>query len=531
MLKFVLILLLFFALNISIFAENKINLEYYKEILLDKDTIFKFKDKIEDISKENKYWTVKTVQNKTNDKDDSEFIAEFIVEKKKAAIFRFDNKYRKTYEAYYDENQKMKKDNFGVAALKYGYDNKNHLTEVIHVDENGNKKNNAYGVAIYKYEYDENGNKSFIHFLNSDEKPFKCSDGYYSLKVQYSDPKKLKEIIYLDQFKKPFPNKDGFVRIVYDYDKDNRLTYEATYGEDGKLKVNKDGYAVIKRQYDNLGNKIVESTYDQTEHLVNDNRGIATYKYQYNKQCLTEESFFDKNDSPVAPVGQIAKLTYEYNENNVLTKKSYYNSKGKLTLDDNGIAIYKYSYFPNSNNLHVQIGIDADNKVKHEITYSDKAKIKTMIYYDVKYSDAEELITIKSEYDASGKLEQDEFFLIDCKTKKEFFGIQKCLYKYDSEGKLSLYKPLDSNGKGKEKKIASTLKEYAETVYTYDDAKSNNKLKEFFSEKSLNPAIWEQITFFYYKWIYLSETRLDEFTKIVNELKDKKEKNEKKEKK
>lgn len=233
--------------------------------------------------------------------------------------------------------------------------------------------------SIVRYENDEYGNALSVAYYNIYDERCECKDGYHKMMHTFDVLGNVLSEKYYDSENMRVRHPNGCWEGRVDYDKSFVDKFSIISGHDkyGNLMNTNEGWAYTTFKYDNIGNEIERAYYDMDSiPVMNDNiyhkkisiydgtNEIRTEYYdvedklikenaiivcQYNiYDRLTYKAYYNgNNDKCVGPEGWHC-VKYEYDENNRLLEKSYWNVDDKpvdIILDNKKIACrIKYSY-------------------------------------------------------------------------------------------------------------------------------------------------------------------------------------------
>ena len=344
--------------------------------------------------------------------------------------------------SFFDDNDKpCIETNFGVHKHCYKYNEYNYLTEVCLFDEKGElTTSQIYHFAKQELMYDNY--HQLISARNYDNNNNPCLDRYYTHEIHYTY------------------DKGNIIRIDY-------------FDIEGNLCICKEGYATIIYKFDSFGN-ITEEKY-----LGKDNKPIyinmcSSIQYKYTKNgLLSEERFYDSDDSLCLNADWWAIAKYEYDKNGNCTKISYFDSDSIPCYTRNNIFSVVERIYDNGNIIEERffdndgtLFMNAENYAIGRYIYNDKRQVISQKYFDNndKPSTTTNLIhSVDLIYDNRGQLLSQEFFDKYGKRCNNKNGYSKETKVYDEYGMISEVSYLDAL----DKPVESNLLAF-KTVYVYD---------------------------------------------------------------
>lgn len=320
--------------------------------------------------------------------------------------YRYDSMNRITSAIFLDESLKLDSADNGVSAYKNIYDEKSNLIEYRYYGKDFKLKNSNEGVSIFKYKYDELGNKIKTSYFTKEGKPTNTTQGAFINKYKYLNNNLIERTYYDTTYN--LIEYDGYAKIQWIYDErgniiehrlfnkynslaeDGTAIYKYTYDvknrvieehqfdfENNSIQLTKSSYqgnilvsetlysdynvpteknGIFRYQYirDKRGNSLEQKSFNKLGNLAIDtDEGYAILRNHYDLDYnIISQSYFDELDHLVNLNSKYSTLKLERDNSGHVIKKSYYNSKGELSEDKDGVALYIYEY--NRNGFEIE---------------------------------------------------------------------------------------------------------------------------------------------------------------------------------
>lgn len=192
--------------------------------------------------------------------------------------------------------------------------------------------------AMVKYVYDAKGDNVETSFFGVDGAPVcKSKDEQYAThKSEFDNMGRVVHQRFYDEKGKPtVPSKmvpEGFCK----YDKWGNMCYLASADGNGNLILNPvTGWCICRYEYNSRGNLLSESYYDKDDKPMAGNNGYHKVVAKYNAAGnITELAYLDTAGKPVPPSVYYAKVVYDYDEDGNYKTRKYYDNQGKLRLTE-----------------------------------------------------------------------------------------------------------------------------------------------------------------------------------------------------
>lgn len=285
-------------------------------------------------------------------------------------------------ESYYDEEgNPMRAHGSNVASVIYDYDNVAHQTSEACFDENGNPCISKEGFARISREY-KGGNLISEQYYDVDGEP--CNghfeEGNYSKWIaEYNSDGCITKIRYYDSAGS-LCLVDGVYETQMEYDERGNCIRYAYCDHLGYPMLNWDGYAVMELAYDEKGKLIYECHRDQDGYFVTGQSYAHEWEYDERGNLISTITYTLDED------GNETHITtyYEYDEWGNLLRKYYEDSNGSLHADEDGIAVYEYSYDERGRNVICNFYDDnGELTIARENNYDNKNNLSDTSFYSV----------------------------------------------------------------------------------------------------------------------------------------------------
>lgn len=381
-------------------------------------------------------------------------------------------------------------DNFSIQ--RANYDSKGRWVEVFHYDVNDvpcYTKNN-YSIARVKYNTRDCIIERRVYDINDDpclematglhmtqikydsynyETEFRFYNEFGKLMVSpilhwakssntYNDYHQVISVKYFDEKGTLCFSNEFVCEIQLYFDSRGNLIKEECYDAEGRPCISKEGYATLKIKYDNYGNRIEESYFGVNGEPIYINMcSLIQFDY-YNNGLLKESRYYDTDGKLCLNNDWYAIERLEYDTNGNITKASYFDSdsqpcyiKGSIysvderMYDDNSNIIENRFYDKNG-----ELFMNAENYAIGRYTYNDKRQIILSRYFDNNDNPTttiNHIHSVAATYDNRGLLLSQEYRDMHGNRCVNKDGYSKVLKSYDKHGLLSEESYFDSYDK------------------------------------------------------------------------------------
>ena len=265
--------------------------------------------------------------------------------------YQYDSNNNVICKKYFDEDDTPLPDSNNICEVRYNYDTRKNLLSVKYYNKSGQMQPDMDGISMYKFKYDERNNRIEVSFYNESGNLKGNKDKIALERYLYNASNKMVEIRYYNSENTLTKNENGVEVAKWEYDLKGDLLKQSCYNKYGKYTPNKNGVAVHQYFYDDRQNNIEIDFYNTEEVLVKDeNWGIAKIKYEYsNEKLLTKTSYYDYNDKLVdLPEGfAIQENSYDIYGN--IIRQEYYSKSEKPVVTTYGYAVLDWIYDKNNN--------------------------------------------------------------------------------------------------------------------------------------------------------------------------------------
>lgn len=377
---------------------------------------------------------------------------------------KYDAKGRYIEVSHYDINDKpcYIKGNYSIARAKYNSNDCIVEVSSFNVNDKPCIEQN-YGVHKHCYKYDDY--KYLIEeslYDENDELTISPIYHFAKQELTYDDYHQMISVKNYDNNNNPCLYKDYTHKKQWTYDNRGNIIRIDCFDIDGNPCICKEGYATIIYKFDSFGNITEEKYLGKNKKPIYINM-CASIKYEYTKNgLLSEERFYDSDDSLCLNVDWWAIAKYEYDKNGNCTKISYFNSDSIPCYTRNNIFSIVERIYDNNNIVEERfydkdgtLFMNAENYAIGRYIYNDKRQVISHKYFDNydKPSTTTNLIhSIASIYDNRGQLLSQEYFDKYGKRCNNKNGYSKETKVYDEYGRISeasyfdaLDKPIESN--------------------------------------------------------------------------------------
>ncbi|PCJ98057.1 MAG: hypothetical protein COA50_03790 [Flavobacteriaceae bacterium] len=377
----------------------------------------------------------------------------------------------------------------GEKDVKYGHTYEiiytNHTEKLIKFYKNGILTNGGhFNTAITKIIEKENGIFE-RHYLNPDE-TYNTKLGY-CLRKNYINEEQEQTVHYYNE-KQERVKRNSIYETKWKYNTKENSYYATFTNKAGKVVSNNEGIYHKKRVLDTLERTILFENLDKYFRLKNNADFIAKWELTFNeKHKKTKYRLYDENGDFAFHLEDYC-LTYDYDERGNTSRVTSIDENEKITYDNNGAAIYEYTYdlfdrntiVKRFNKDHLPI-IGNDDYSQHVKEYDSLGRIQFEAFYYpgyvLKYNDdlwgaskymyEADSVIIEQNIDAYGDLKLNENKIASIKKrlnkKKEIIseiyfdsngnfsknedGVVEYRYKYNDKGRKKESTSHDSLGK------------------------------------------------------------------------------------
>ena len=226
---------------------------------------------------------------------------------------------------FFDQNGMPFLNSTGVAKTEFLYNDEGRVKEIRYFDTDFiTLKESEENEAIVSYEYDKLGNIIGAKNFDRNRKPVLTEFGHFSKKIDFDTFGNKVGESYFDIDNKPVIIWYGFAVSEHKYDKFGNCISSVYYSDSEKQKLCDTlyGYAYIEYDYDDKGNEIYQKRYNSKKEPLEPFCIIKT-EYDDNNN-VTKKSYFDKNNRLTKCGDNYAQVCYEYNEYGQIIKEEFF---------------------------------------------------------------------------------------------------------------------------------------------------------------------------------------------------------------
>jgi hypothetical protein len=248
--------------------------------------------------------------------------------------------------------------------------------------------NNQSNIIRFLNEYDDQGRLKKQTFASDIwNTPASDANGIFGIMYEYFPNNQTKTIIYLDNIGKRTvkSNLGQFSwesKKEYSYNDKGWLEKIAFYDLDDQLAINEWNYCIEEDIHDKWGN-IIEIRYlDRRNELTLNHLQIAFERMKYDENGnVVEHSFYNQNRTLTQGKLGFAKLTNEFDfSSDRSTTTKYFDEKGQLNLNHQGVAVSKTIYSYTDSNKCVTN--EYYNEKQKPCLLKDRGYFSESLYYD-----------------------------------------------------------------------------------------------------------------------------------------------------
>lgn len=391
---------------------------------------------------------------------------------------RTNNEYGKALEIWYkDKAGAIVGGTDGCAGKKYEYDSVGNMTKVVYYDIERKP------ISGNLYTYDSRGFMSQWTHLGSDLKPEPDEDNLVRAHYEYDTRGNLVKTAYFEaDGVTPRPDNEGISAYTFTYDDNGNSVEQCYFNDKGQPTLSlKNSFAKKTRSYDDYGYVNSIRYYNASGQLTLV-EGIAGYDWinDKNGNCLEQkpiglngtlapgrhilkmtydslgneiEKAYFGNSGPVLNSDGLHRVTMAYNSRGQVIKQCYYDTKGKLTLDKDHVAIVVFEYN------------DRGDEIKQSFYGSDQKPVTS----------TEGFSSLVKEYDELGNKVKTIVYGPDGQLTDPKKLVPVIVYKYDETGNEVYRAYQDGNGH----LIASPKYKFAILRMEYDSHNNNTSCAYF----------------------------------------------------
>ncbi len=257
------------------------------------------------------------------------------------------------YESYYDELESPMVDNSGGHNYERSYDDYYGFYETVYdIDGNYMGTDEVYDFRVRSVNLGDNYIVESVSYFDLQRNPMLNSENYFQEKNDFDDNLNILSIQYLDTELKPINAVFGdisFSKIAFKYDENQYQIEKAYLDADGSPSFDENTISVYKTKYDQYGNTIQIDRYNAELTLLNSSMSYATVKYKYDSNFMrTEEAFYNAKGELWQNEDGIARFVYDFVNGNP-SKSMFYNSQNKPTMHAIGVYQIEFAYDSFSN--------------------------------------------------------------------------------------------------------------------------------------------------------------------------------------
>lgn len=441
--------------------------------------------------------------------------------------YSYDEKGRITEIRFLGQDGKVRGNRLGLAIKQYTFDDDDNWTEVKYLSAQGNPSHDGNNCPLVKLGYDKWGNRASERYYTIDGKPSYRTDlAACGFTYEYDDDGNniLRSIIDGDgnnmigkngyaQTKMSY-NDNGFLTMIEFLDKDGSRTNRTT--EDGEI------MSIVKYDVDERGLNLTTAYYNTQEKPLENSMGLHKIVCEYDSVGnIMKVDYLNKDLKPAQYGGFNSSVKYKYNNQYLCESMSYYDEDGKLTYNQNGIAMCQYTYDRTGNITKYEF-LDKDGNTLinshrgyavEEVTYDVLGNVKTIHHYNSSlkpcmtsfgyyakeyvYDDKTNFTTEEKYYNVSGAIIKIDRYTYDGNgnqtsewTVNGSGSIQGVVSHYEYDGNNRVTKFYCTNLSGK--KVNRTGLSYCEIDSEYDER--GNVIEQTYLDVNGNPAFDEQKT-------------------------------------
>ena len=331
--------------------------------------------------------------------------------------YEYDSLGRHISTSYHDKNGDYICNSDKHAIKKVCYDKNKNATIVttFYFDENNVLCLNGDGFAIFKRLYDLYGNCIEMSCYDTDEKPVAYGDAWHKAIISYNDKGFVESECFFDQNELPTLGAGEAAKVEFIYNDEGNVKEKRFFDTDfTTLKESQINPAIISYEYDKLGNIIEEKNFDINRmplffyhyfskkidfdasgnkigvsifNAFNEPEIICEHKYNEFGNCISSAYYSDSEKQKLYDTSYgYAYIEYEYDDKGNEIYQKRYNAKKEPTnpfciikkeYDDNN-NLTKISYFDKNNRL-TKCG---DNYAQVCYEYNEYGQVIKEEYFD-----------------------------------------------------------------------------------------------------------------------------------------------------
>lgn len=304
------------------------------------------------------------------------------------------------YEYIYDENnyiiQQKRYDSkgdfsYGMDAFNvtFGIDERGNLSRIENRDEHGNLRNDNSGVSIVIYDHDRSDNLISSRRFSMEQLPAWGEEEYFQIVNDYdSQGRKIFSATYYPDFVLKF-DKNMWGATRYEYLNDT-TRYVANLNVYNVIIADTDSVSFIFETMNSKKQIIEKRFYNKKKQFSIKENIPVVYKYKYDERGnMIDYVSFDSLSHRVPFEEDVARVRWDYDQNNNKIKTSYFKINGDIA-DGNQNASFNFYVYDEKNNLverrnydkHMQ-PVEVNGIYKYEIIVNERGNDSIVKYYGV----------------------------------------------------------------------------------------------------------------------------------------------------
>ena len=442
--------------------------------------------------------------------------------------YSYDDKGRIIEIRFLGQDGKVRGNKIGLAIKQYEYDKYDNWTQVKYLSASGDPSHDGNNCPLVKIAYDKWGNRASENYYTIDSIPsYRTDVSACGFTYEYDENGFRIKQSYIDANGKLILNKQGFAQIYRSFNENGYLTSMEFLDTDGHRTNNTDTdgdiFSIVKFTVDEKGLNLTTAYYDTQERPLETSLGCHQVVCEYDSVGnLLKVDYLNKEAKPVQLGGFNSCVKYTYNNQYLCQSIAYFDKGGRLTYNQNGIAMCLKSYDKSGNVIKFEY-LDMDGKTLvnshngyavEENSYDDHGNIKMIRHYNCSMKPCMTLFGYSSKEfvydDKTNFLTEEKFFDANDRTIKSNHytydknGNQTSFWSVNGSGTIQgvvLHTEYDKNNRVTKlystnlygRKISQSGLNYCETDFKYDER--GNIIEQIFLDVNGNPAFDQHKTY------------------------------------
>lgn len=278
-------------------------------------------------------------------------------------------------EKYYtlDGEPSIRTDN-GAFGFSYVYDDNGHVARQTLLGSEGEPMVGIHGFAYIESLFDERGYETQKAFFDAEGKPTTfIGDGspYSKAEIKNNEQGLYTQVKLYDENGNPTGGNNGVFMSVFSYDSLGNMTMEEYFDVKEQPVMSNGLVSKVQAEYDEFNHLIATHYLDTKGKPVGNGNEVATEYHEFNRQgALVKAWFIGVDGKPALGDQMFASITFDYDELGNQKIVQFFDTKGQLTNNSEGIARREFIYDSKTNFNTVIKEFDNKGALKNTLTKS-----------------------------------------------------------------------------------------------------------------------------------------------------------------